>query len=123
MIVLEEDNITSFDVDNTLVIWPKDPNTNKEGRIHFVYGHESIFLYPHEPHIRFLKNCAIRGDFIEIWSKNGWAWAENVIKELGLEVYVNIVRSKPTRCVDDKTDLSSIVGERIFMDYDPEGNK
>lgn len=123
MIVLEEDNITSFDVDNTLVIWPKDPNTNKEGRIHFVYGHESIYLYPHKPHIRFLKNCSLRGDYVEVWSKNGYEWAEHVINTLTLENYVDVVRAKPSRCIDDKTDLPSIVGERIYMYYDPEGIK
>ena len=123
MKVLKENDISSFDVDGTLVVWPKDPNKEKFGTIEFDYGNEKVYLYPHLPHIRFLKNCKLRGDYIEVWSKNNYAWAEQVIRKLKLEEYVDLVRSKPVRHIDDKQSLEEIVGGRIFMPYNPEGEK
>lgn len=123
MFVLRENDISSFDVDGTLVIWPENPNKKNPGTIEFDYGDEKVYLYPHLPHIRFLKNCSLRGDYIEVWSKNNYAWAEQVITKLGLIDYVNVVRSKPSRHIDDKHSLEEIVGSRIFMEYNPEGKK
>jgi hypothetical protein len=120
MLVLEEDNISSFDVDGTLVIWPKNPNIPRIGTIEFVYGDEKVYLYPHKPHIRFLKNCSLRGDYVEVWSKNNFAWAKQVVEKLDLEKYVDIARSKPARHIDDKQTLEEIVGGRVYMEYDPE---
>lgn len=121
MKVLAENNITACDVDNTLVIWPKNYHQPKPGTIEFDYGGQKIHLYPHIPHIIFLKHCFLRGDFVEVWSQNGFAWAEQVVKKLDLQNHVDLVRSKPTRHIDDKVDLSDIVGNRVFMKYDPEG--
>jgi len=120
MMVLEENDISSFDVDGTLVIWPKNPNIQKSGTVEFIYGDEKVYLYPHLPHIRFLKNCSIRGDYVEVWSKNNFAWAKQVVEKLKLVKYVNIVRSKPARHIDDKHSLEEIVGGRIYMEYNPE---
>ena len=120
MIVLEENDISAFDVDGTLVIWPKNPNIQRQGTIEFLYGDEKVYLYPHLPHIRFLKNCCIRGDYVEVWSKNNFAWAKQVVEKLNLEKYVDIVRSKPSRHIDDKQSLEEIVGGRVYMEYDPE---
>ena len=120
MKVLAESNITSCDVDGTLVLWTKDATVNKTGTIPFQYGGETIYLYPHIPHIRFIKHCFLRGDYVEVWSQNGYEWAEQVVKALKLEDYVDIVRSKPTRHIDDKVELGDIVGNRIFLKYNPE---
>ena len=121
MKVLRVDNITEFDVDNTLVIWPKNnPNEKKPGTIAFEYGDEIVYLYPHKPHIRFLKHCFVRGDYVEVWSLNGFLWAEQVIKKLKIQKYVSSARAKASRHVDDTHNIEEIVGGRIFMKYDPE---
>lgn len=120
MKVLKESNITSFDCDGTLVLWSKKYHEPKTGTIEFWYGNEKIYLYPHIPHVTFLKHCYNRGDFIEIWSQNGWEWAKQVIEKLELTEYVHLVRSKPSRHIDDKQTLEDIVGNRIFLKYNPE---
>lgn len=120
MKVLKENNISTFDVDGTLVLWPKDYHQSGYGRVDFNYGDELIYLYPHVKHVTFLKHCYNRGDYVEVWSQNGYEWAEQVIKKLDLEQFVHIVRSKPTRHVDDKESLSDIVGNRIFLNYSPD---
>lgn len=118
--ILEENDISSFDVDGTLVIWPKDYHNPAPGRLKFQYGDETIYLYPHVPHITFLKYCFKRGDWIKIWSKNKYAWANHVCEVLGIKGYINQIESKTSRHIDDKTAIHEIVGEHIFMKYDPE---
>jgi hypothetical protein len=115
MLVIENDQITSFDVDGTLVI--EIPN-NETADLILPYGGELMYLRIHKKHVRFLRHCYLRGDHIEVWSKNGFAWAKTVVEALELQDYVHIARAKPTRHIDDKTDLESIVGGRIFMEND-----
>lgn len=114
--VLEHDNITSSDVDNTLVKWPKDWWLPGANRMEFEYGGEKVYLIPHRFHVVFLKHCFKRGDFVEIWSKNGSAWATQVAEKLGLIDHVHFIRAKSARHVDDKTNLNEIVGDRIFIE-------
>lgn len=118
MKVIKSNNITSFDVDNSLVMWHPDVNEKIPGSVAFKYGDETVYLTPHKNHIRFLKQCYIRKDFIEVWSKNGFEWAEQVVKTLELETYVHLVRAKPSRHIDDKDTLEDIVGARIYMRND-----
>lgn len=120
MRILQKNNITCFDVDGTLVIWPKNYHDKKTQTIEFRYGDEFIYLHEHVPHVTFLKHCHNRGDYVSVWSQNGWEWALQVIEKLGLRDYVDEVRSKPSRHVDDKDYLADIVGNRIFMKYEPE---
>jgi len=116
--ILESNNVTCFDCDDTLVLWPKDFRVNKPGRIEFDYGDEKVYLIEHNYHSIFLKHCASRGDCVIIWSANGYKWALEVAKKLKLEAHATIIMSKPTRHVDDKESLSSIVGSRVFIPHE-----
>lgn len=107
-------SVITFDVDDTLVMY-EDIRNPGEGKIEFNYGDEKIYLRPHKFHITFLKHCFNRGDHVVIWSKNGWQWVEQVVDKLGLRNYVHTAMSKPSRHVDDKKDLVSIVGDGIFL--------
>lgn len=113
--VLEESNITVCDVDNTLVIWDKDFRNPGDGKVKLRYGSEDVYLRIHTFHPTFLKHCYERGDYVQVWSQNGFSWAEQVVKALGLENHVHEIRSKPTRHIDDKDNLDDIVGNRIFI--------
>lgn len=114
-VILESNNITAFDIDETLLFW-KHRNEPGKDKVQFLYGDEKIFLKPHRKHIAFLKHCYNRGDFIIVWSKNGWQWAEQVVEKLELQDYVHVIMSKVTRAVDDKRDLSSIVGDVLYIE-------
>ncbi len=114
--VIENENISSFDVDNTLVMWDKDYKTPGKGKIQLSYGNEDVFLRPHNFHSTFLKHCYNRGDYVEVWSKNGAKWAEQVVVALGLQEHVNVVRAKPNRYIDDKSDIDSILGSRVYFE-------
>jgi hypothetical protein len=116
--VVQNANVTCFDCDDTLVLWPKDYNVYKEGRIEFDYGSEKVYLIPHSYHVIFLKHCFNRGDFVVVWSANGHGWASQVVEKLGLTQHFSQIMTKPTRHVDDKESLSSIVGSRVFIPHE-----
>lgn len=119
MISLKNDNTTAFDVDQTLIYWIfyTEYSKNHESPDYFQlkYGQEFCFFKKHKAHIRFLKHCKERGDFIVVWSQNGAEWAEKIVKALNLQDYVDVVMAKPTRHVDDKENIPDIVGNRIFI--------
>ena len=116
MKVIKSNNTTTFDIDNTLLIWPKDWKQEAQGRVQLDYGDEKVYLVPHQMHITFLKHCHNRGDFVILWSKNGVDHCVQVAKKLKLEKYIDVCMSKPTRHVDDATTISAIVGDRVFIE-------
>lgn len=114
MKIIESNNITNFDVDGTLLLY-KDIRNAGPKKLVFSYGDETIYLTPHKFHVTFLKHCKNRGDTVIVWSKNGYQWAQEAVLALGIEKYVDICMSKPTRYVDDKTDMPSVCGDHIFI--------
>lgn len=114
--LIEDSSITVCDVDKTLVDWGKDYRNKGDGKIEFDYGSEKVYLVPHGFHPIFLKHCYNRNDLVIVWSNNGAGWAEQVVKKLGLENHVSIIMGKPSRHIDDKTELSEIVGSRVYIE-------
>lgn len=117
MKVIRSNNLTTFDIDDTILMHI-DRRVKTKDKIAIDYGDEVIYLTPHKFHITFLKHCHKRGDFVVIWSKNGYQYAEQVVKKLKLSKYVDLIMSKPSRHVDDKKDLPSIVGDGIYLPFE-----
>ena len=117
MRVIDKESTIFCDVDDTLVMWGKDGIVGEDlieiKEPH--YGRVEI-LAPHKGHIKILKDRKARGSFIVVWSAGGFAWAEAVVKALGLENYVDLVMTKPHAYVDDKV-AADIMGERIYLPY------
>ncbi len=86
-----------FDVDQTLVIWPRFFWEPGEGTIQISTYH----LKPHRAHIEALKAYADDGKTIIVWSHGGGAWAHQVVVALGLEGFVHSCLPKPTIYYDD----------------------
>jgi hypothetical protein len=61
----------------------------------------SAYVTPHEEHIQKLKEHADRNHFIVVWSAGGYEWAEAVVKGLGLNLYVDLIITKPRWAWDD----------------------
>lgn len=76
-----------FDVDDTLVLWDKE-------KVSYTYS---------KKHAKALKEHALRGHTVIVWSAGGADWAERVVREMGLEWCVDLVTSKPSWFYDDKT--------------------
>jgi len=98
--VTENDNIIGVDVDDTLVIW-NIPKEYEGQAIKFDNFGYATMLLPHHKHIELLKQFKIRGHYIIVWSQGGYEWAREVVKVLGLEDWVDEVKTKPKWIIDD----------------------
>lgn len=116
MHVIQSHKRVNFDVDETLVIWDWRPvSPDGVGLIDIVdpiSGHIEVVL-PHQQHITLLKQFKARGHTVMVWSQGGWAWAESVVKALGIEDLVDYVDSKPDWYVDDLP-ASAFMGTNIY---------
>ncbi len=115
--LLDTEHMVCCDVDDTLLMWDwykydfdslitiEDPYTKQNK----TYG-------VHKAHVLLLKQYKARGYKITVWSKGGQLHAESAVKALGLEEVVDYVMAKPEKVMDDKSELSSIVGPVVFID-------
>lgn len=122
MIVLDNESVILFDCDQTLAIWKKDHKKPGKGKIKFTdpYTGDHLYLYPHRVHTRLLKQYKGRGFAIIVHSMAGVKWAEEIVKGLELEQYVDICMSKAIKHIDDKEDVASIIGSRVYLHNDIE---
>jgi hypothetical protein len=98
MIVLESHNPAFYDVDDTLIM-----RTGKvPGAIEMKVPRGSIWVKPHEPHCRIIKELHAQGITIVVWSQGGADHAARAVRLLGLEEYVDLCIEKPHWVVDDK---------------------
>ncbi len=118
MKVINIESTIFIDVDDTLVMWKEAETAKADDMIKVQCPHYNTnqFLVPHKGHIKILKDRKARGSFIVVWSAGGFAWAEAVVKALGLEQYVDLVMTKPHAYIDDKQ-AEEIMGERIYLPY------
>lgn len=138
MKVLECNQPTFFDVDDTLVKWDRaqysdidklhavaitcptsrqskiiEQETGEEAKLENAKGTWTEYLIPHRKHIEQLKLHKLRGHTIIVWSAGGWEWAEAVVRALKLEQYVDLVIEKPMWYYDDLT-ANEFMGKRIY---------
>lgn len=113
MLVIRNEMIRPFDVDDTLIVSAQ----LSEKLIHIVdpvFPDRKITMGVHEPMIRLMHEEKHRGAFIIVWSRGGQAWAENVVKALGLEDVVDLVLAKPMVYFDDK-DVADWMKDRVYL--------
>lgn len=123
MQIFDNEIVVTFDVDDTLIMWPennKHLNASSaqpsDGSIEIPagYGTGTFHLIPNKRHIDLLKNMKARGHVIIVWSAGGVRHAESVVKALQLESYVDIVLTKPCKYVDD-LQVEKWFGPRIYL--------
>lgn len=118
---IKNENIVAYDVDDTLVMWdhlfdrPHDNGLGEQAQA-FIdpYDNSTNYLFPHKKHIALLRKHKGRGCYVRVWSAAGVEWAEAVIKQLGLEEFVDSVETKPSKYVDDLPG-NEILGTRIYL--------
>jgi hypothetical protein len=107
-------NAWFFDVDDTLVIWGRTGHPEAKP---FNNSGYTQWLVPHQRHIELLKTAKFRGHKVIVWSAGGSEWAEEVVKMLELENYVDLVISKPSWYVDDLPASEFMPSfNRVYMD-------
>lgn len=110
MITLTNDKTVSFDVDDTLIMWPIDFGEPGEGRVQIDEG----YFVPHEKHIERLKAYNKAGWTVIVWSMGGSAWARKVVDALKLTPHVKLVMGKPLKLYDDLP-LNEALGSRHYI--------
>jgi hypothetical protein len=118
MNVIRNESTIWVDVDQTMVVYPKDPS-DRRGTVAILNPttDEMEYLLPHAGHIKILKQRKGRGSHITVWSAGGFAWAEAVVRALELEAYVDLICTKPHIYIDDK-EAKDIMGERVYLGID-----
>lgn len=103
------------DVDGTLIIY-EDEYSPGPGKIELnLYGTKK-FVYPHLDHIELVKSYHARGFRVRVHSGNGYQWAEQVVKKLGLEDYVYEVETKSFKYLDDMP-IETWAGQRVYLPF------
>ncbi len=118
--LIDSEHLVASDVDDTLVIWDyQNYPTSDQITIADPYTGEDKIYAIHRPHVKLLKQYKARGFKVAVWSKGGLLHSESVVKALGLEETVDFIMAKPEKTVDDKNDVSSIVGPVIYLKPQP----
>lgn len=117
MIVLECNQPTYFDVDDTLVGWGYAATPN-EKTIPITCRGITQHVVPHRKHIEQLKAHAARGHTIIVWTKGGWEWGKAVVEALSLTEFVHLVVEKPEWYYDDKHPNEFLGMPQFFKDYE-----
>ncbi len=118
MHVINSDDLTMFDVDETLIFWKVRPEDTAKGvvvRIEEPYiDGVAKDVVPNNSMIDILKRKKAQGKTIIVWSFGGYKWAERVVKALGLESFVDYAMSKPV-CYGDDIPIEKWGLHRIYV--------
>ncbi len=106
---IDNELVVVVDVDGTLI------RPDQNGSISLPYGSEIQKFSPIKPHVDLVKEYKNRGFYVIVWSMSGPWWAKKAVEALKLERFVDKAMGKPTKFVDDKNDLASILGTRVFI--------
>ncbi len=105
--------IVFYDCDDTLVMeHSKDPDLTYIDVLTGKEKHGKI----HKAHVEQVIKHKARGFYNIVWSGNGYKHAEQIVKALGLEEYVDICMSKPCKYWDDLTDANDILKARVYLE-------
>lgn len=116
MMVIKFDNVAYFDVDDTLIMY-QIPDHRLAEAFEISIPDRPLFtatVIPNYDHIERLKLHKTWGNGVVVWSRSGYEWAEQVIKELKLENYVDLIVTKPSYYYDDKP-CCKILGEHRYI--------
>jgi len=101
--VIKNDRTVFFDCDDTIVMWDHEnhPDALTFRDILDPDPNACYSLVPHKRHIAMLKTFKRQGFSVVVWTQGGHLWAEEVVKVLGLEEFVDIAMAKPDTYFDD----------------------
>lgn len=120
MMTTNSEQIIMIDVDDTLVMWNWHTGSY-DVEVKDPYFDNVYKLKKHNKHIKILKDHYARGFYVVVWSAGGFAWAEAVVKALGLEKHVHQIMTKPCKFIDDLEADEILVNRIYFSDYNKGG--
>jgi phosphoglycolate phosphatase-like HAD superfamily hydrolase len=112
----------AIDIDDTLIIYPRDRFLTEEGLVTLgyiqfsdCYTNEKFFARPAKKHIKLIKDHFQRGYEVTVWSAAGWQHAKSIVEQLGLEPWVHKIETKFTKYVDDLP-ANEFMGTRLYIE-------
>lgn len=109
MIVTQSENLVYVDVDNTLI------HRNPLGEMSLDYYGINWYITPCSKNIEFLMSLKSRGYYVIVHSSNGWKHALNVVNLLELNAYVDEIKTKPQKYIDDEN-VQDWFGPKIYFE-------
>jgi hydroxymethylpyrimidine pyrophosphatase-like HAD family hydrolase len=113
MKTIHSELVTFFDIDDTLVM--ENPKVPDMEYIDVLTGSVK-YGKKHKAHIEQLIKHKNRGFYIVVWSGNGYKHAEQIVKALGIEEYVDLCMSKPVKHWDDLKDANDILKACVYLE-------
>jgi hypothetical protein len=116
MKVIKNENIMTFDVDDTLILHLSEKELSKHTVLQVWDEIESktICVGINKPMVRLLKEEIHRGNQVIVWSRGGYRWAASVLNALQLSDLNIIVMTKPLVYFDDK-DVKEWLPYRVYL--------
>jgi predicted phosphatase len=115
MIVIDNEAVSMFDVDETLVLTDLgDPFEFRTIKIINPYDSSTQVRRVHKAHVQLLKQMHGRGRMVGVWSGGGVQWVRAVVQALGLEKYVDVIMTKPIVFVDDMP-VETWMNNRVYI--------
>ncbi len=115
MIVIDNKPIAYFDVDDTLLCWDNNNRTKDSVECEVMFSGRSLTRYYIPEHFNELILQKEAGTTIIVWSASGSAWAEAVVRALGLQNHVDVCMPKPNRIYDDKDPIEWMPKRRYLV--------
>lgn len=120
--VNKAENIVAVDIDGTLVKRASEQDIAIASaqcqhllKVTNPYDNKNYLYLTHDENIQLLLISKARGFYIKVWSAAGYGHAESIVKALKLEMVVDEIETKPCKHIDDRTDIVSILGPRVFI--------
>ena len=117
MKVIENEDVSPFDVDDTLIMTTTGvsaadslvevPDPLEPSRL--------IKFKVNESMVRLLREQHHRGSYVIVWSRGGYEWASAVVTALGLSNSVDLIMSKPKTYFDDLP-VEKWLTDRVYLE-------
>lgn len=104
------------DVDDTLVMHHAPLGNPDLKYVDLDYYGTPKTLAVHTTHVELVKAYKARGYQVVVHSNNGSAWAEQVVLAIGLRDFVDEIRTKPTKVMDDQN-IGNAFGALVYVPF------
>jgi hypothetical protein len=112
-----KNKIYCSDVDDTLFCWKKTSPCQEEVTVTDELLNVTYKGYINRPMVEMIKSKWSRGCHVFVWSQSGEAWANAVVKALGLSEYVFATMEKP-ESVGDDLPVEKWMSNRVYLPPD-----
>jgi hypothetical protein len=113
---VKDGGVFACDVDSTLISWSIPENYSGTLVTTYCDGVKDIGI-PNTYAIDHLKKMKARNFAVVVWSAGGSNWAEEAVKALGVEDWVDVIMPKIDFHLDDVVEPKDKIGKWQYIDF------